>query len=112
MTVSARNGGPAAGNGEETRHKGGGDSLSGPPWPVRLWKWLRGLFVRKGVDHSLRHTLEEIIEEASEGDGDENGNGPISNDERVMLANILKQRRLTAYDIMVPRADIVGVDVR
>ena len=30
----------------------------------------------------------------------------------VMLANILKQRRLTAYDIMVPRADIVAVDAR
>jgi CBS domain containing-hemolysin-like protein len=29
-----------------------------------------------------------------------------------MLANILKQRHQTAYDIMVPRADIVAVDVR
>jgi CBS domain containing-hemolysin-like protein len=93
MTVSARN--------------GDDDSLSG-----RLWHWLRGLFVRKGIDLNLRDTLEEIIEEASEGEGDETGNGQISDDERVMLANILKQRRLSAYDIMVPRADIVAVDVR
>ena len=28
-----------------------------------------------------------------------------------MLGNILKLRHLTAYDVMVPRADIAGVDI-
>ena len=29
----------------------------------------------------------------------------------MMLGNILKLRHLTTYDIMVPRADIVAVDI-
>ncbi len=107
MTASAGNAGPATGNGEESRRKAGGGARAG-----RLRFWLRGLFARMGGSPTLRDTLEEIIEEVGEGDGDENGNGPISEDERVMLANILKQRHLTAYDIMIPRADIVSVDVR
>ncbi len=107
MTASAGNAGPATGNGEESRRKAGGGARAG-----RLRLWLRGLFARMGGEPTLRDTLEEIIEEVGEGDGDENGNGPISEDERVMLANILKQRHLTAYDIMIPRADIVSVDVR
>ncbi len=75
-------------------------------------QWLRHLFGYKSGDSSLRDTLEEIIEEFGEGESEDEPNGPITNDERVMLANILKQRRLTAYDIMVPRADIVAVDAR
>jgi CBS domain containing-hemolysin-like protein len=107
MTDSTRNGDAPEVDDVEVRRKGSRESVSG-----RLLHRLRGLFVRKGGDLSLRNTLEEIIEEASDGDGNENGNGQISDDERIMLANILKQRRLTAYDIMVPRADIVAVDVR
>ncbi len=78
----------------------------------RFKQWLRHLFGLKGGDSSLRHTLEEIIEEIGETESETEANGPITSDERVMLANILKQRHQTAYDIMVPRADIVAVDVR
>jgi CBS domain containing-hemolysin-like protein len=78
----------------------------------RFWLWLRHLFGFKGADSSLRHTLEEIIEEIGEGESEDEANGRISEDEKAMLANILKQRHQTAYDIMVPRADIVAVDVR
>ena len=78
----------------------------------RFWLWLRQLLGFKGADSSLRHTLEEIIEEIGEGESEDEANGHISEDEKAMLANILKQRHQTAYDIMVPRADIVGVDVR
>jgi len=78
----------------------------------RLWQWLRQLLGFKGADSSLRHTLEEIIEEIGEGESEDEANGHITEDEKAMLANILKQRHQTAYDIMVPRADIVAVDVR
>jgi CBS domain containing-hemolysin-like protein len=78
----------------------------------RFWQWLRQLFGFKDTDSSLRHTLEEIIEEIGEGENEVEANGGISEDEKAMLANILKQRHQTAYDIMVPRADIVAVDVR
>jgi CBS domain containing-hemolysin-like protein len=78
----------------------------------RFWPWLRQRLGFKGADSSLRHTLEEIFEEIAEGESDDEATGRISEDEKAMLANILKQRHQTAYDIMVPRADIVAVDVR
>src|SRR6266508_2490118 len=34
---------------------------------------------------------------------------PISDDQRVLLANILKLRDKTVADVMVPRVDIVGI---
>ncbi|MEM7223473.1 MAG: hemolysin family protein [Pseudomonadota bacterium] len=73
----------------------------------RLTKALRG---RNG-DNSLRETIEEIIEEISESDHQESDSQPITTDERMMLANLLKQRHLTAEDVMVPRADIQAVEV-
>ena len=73
----------------------------------RLWHRLRGFLGARNGDQSLRETIEEIIEEISE---EEENTGPIGEDERVMLANILKLRHVTAYDVMVPRADIVAVD--
>ncbi len=106
MTAASGNGRSTAANGENRRRKSGNGSLG-----ARLRRWLGGVFARKGGEPSLRDTLEEIIEEIGEGEGDETGNGPITDDERVMLANILKQRHLSAYDIMVPRADIVAVEV-
>ncbi len=74
-----------------------------------FWQWLRGLFRGKNSDSRLRETIEEIIEEIEE--GEEAGTAPITDDERIMLANLLKQRHQTAYDVMVPRADIVSVEV-
>ena len=76
---------------------------------VGLWQRMRDFLRWPRGDTSLRETLEEIIEEIGETD-DEAGNGPIGDDERVMLSNILKLRHRTADDVMVPRADIVAVD--
>jgi CBS domain containing-hemolysin-like protein len=75
-----------------------------------LWNWLRGLFGSKDAE-SLRETIEEIIGAAQEIDDESEGPAAISGDERVMLGNILKLRHLTAYDVMVPRADIVSVEL-
>jgi hemolysin (HlyC) family protein len=97
LSASADNGG----------HRNGGRAGS---W--RFWHWLRHWLGLKGTDSSLRHTLEEIIEEIGEGESEAEADGRIREDEKAMLANILKQRHQTAYDIMVPRADIVAVDVR
>src|SRR3546814_12849952 len=55
--------------------------------------------------------LEEIIDEIKDVEREEVSGVPISGDERVMLSNILRLRHLTAYDVMVPRADIVAVDL-
>ena len=76
-----------------------------------VWQWLRGVLRSRNGDPTLRNTIEELIEEIGEGEGEEEAAAVISDDERVMLANILKLRHLTAEDIMVPRADIVAVEV-
>ena len=108
MIETPGNGRSTAAKGEGCRRGAGNGSLG-----ARLRHWLGGIFTRRGGEPSLRDALEEIIEEIGEGDGEgeDTGNGPITDDERVMLANILKQRHLSAYDIMVPRADIVAVEV-
>jgi CBS domain containing-hemolysin-like protein len=80
-------------------------------WPGRIWHWLRGLVRGRNGDSALRDTIEEIIEEIEETESEQASATPISDDERVMLANLLKQRHRTTYDVMVPRADIVAVDV-
>jgi CBS domain containing-hemolysin-like protein len=66
--------------------------------------WLRSVLRGRG-DSSLRAAIEELIEE-EEGAGD-----GIVAEERILLSNILKLRDLTAADAMVPRADIVAVEI-
>ena len=66
--------------------------------------WFRRVFgLRNGGD--LRGTIEELIEQ------EETGELPVSRDELTLLRNILNLHGLTVYDIMVPRADIVAVDI-
>jgi CBS domain containing-hemolysin-like protein len=68
------------------------------------------LFRGRNGESALRETIDEIIEEIEEGEDDESGATPITDDERNMLANLLTLRHQTAYDVMVPRADIVAVE--
>ena len=68
---------------------------------------LRRLLRREDPETKLRESLEETIEEIIE-----EGETPpveIGAQERVLIRNIFKLRELTAYDVMVPRADIVAV---
>ena len=76
---------------------------------IRLW--LRSLFRSRNGESPLRDTIEEIIEQLEETEDEQEAATPIGAHERIMLANILKLRHVTAYDIMVPRADIIAVDV-
>jgi CBS domain containing-hemolysin-like protein len=71
---------------------------------------LRHLFGLRNGDSALRESIETILEESERHGGGEDDH-PISDHERVMLLNILKLRHLTAYDVMVPRADIEAVEV-
>ncbi|OIR09186.1 hemolysin C [mine drainage metagenome] len=65
--------------------------------------WLKSLR-RSKTGESVRETLEELFEEREEAEQ------PIDEHERRLLGNILHLRDLSAYDVMVPRADIVAVD--
>lgn len=101
----------ANGKGEaqgETARGNGGRGNGHASLPKVLGAWLRSLWGAESRDTSLRDTLEEIIEESERA---EQAPGPIGTHERVMLANILSLRLQTAYDVMVPRADICAVPV-
>ena len=81
-----------------------GDSRRG------LWQRLRHRIKPRSGEGSLREAIEEIIEEIEESEGEDGEPGGIGDHERLLLGNILKLRHLTAYDVMVPRADIVAVE--
>ncbi|PWC41325.1 hemolysin family protein [Azospirillum sp. TSO22-1] len=66
--------------------------------------WLRSAIRGRG-DNTLRDTIEELIED------DDESESSMGAGERTLLANILKLRDRTVVDVMVPRADIVGIDV-
>lgn len=70
--------------------------------------WFKRIFLRvKDDDPSLRESLEEVIEEHE----DLGGRDVIGKDERSMLFNVLSYGNMRTDDIMVPRVDIVAVDV-
>lgn len=88
------------------------DSPSGrpsrPSSETAPWRsWLRGL-LRGKSEEDWRETIEELIEDGGEEGEDE---ASVARHERVLLGNILRLRDRTAIDVMVPRADIVGVEV-
>ncbi len=72
---------------------------------ARLRNFLR-LIRRPRNGESLRETIDEMIEEPSS-----DGPHPLSAQERVLIGNILKVYDRTAADVMVPRVDIVALDV-
>lgn len=72
---------------------------------TRLRNFLRSM--RRPRDgESLRETIDEMIEEPSA-----EGSQSLSTHERVLIGNILKAYDRTAADVMVPRVDIVALDV-
>ena len=77
--------------------------------PDRTFARLRNFFrlIRRPREgESLRETIDEMIEEPSTEDPH-----PLSTHERVLIGNILKVHGRTAADVMVPRIDIVALDV-
>ena len=77
------------------------------PRPSRLRLFLKKLGFKGGSDPTLRESLEEVIEEHE----DQPAEQKLGAEEREMLLNVLKYNELRADDIMVPRADIVAVEI-
>jgi magnesium and cobalt transporter len=67
----------------------------------RFAQLLRG----DGAATAIRESLEEVIEES------DRQSSALSAQERMMLANLLKVGELKVSDVMVPRADIVAVEL-
>ncbi len=72
---------------------------------ARLRHFLR-LIRRPRNGEALRETIDEMIEEPPA-----DGPDPFSAHERVLIGNVLKVHDRTAGDAMVPRVDIVALDV-
>jgi CBS domain containing-hemolysin-like protein len=70
----------------------------------RMIDRMRGLLRRRSPESELRDTIEEIIEETGE-----SPTIAIGQQELTLLRNIFKLRDLTAYDVKVPRVDIVSI---
>jgi magnesium and cobalt transporter len=73
--------------------------------PGRLRNLLR-LIRRPRNGESLRETIDEMIEEPAADDA-----RSLSGHERVLIGNVLKIHDQTAADVMVPRVDIIALDV-
>lgn len=80
------------------------EARAAPSLFVALLRRLRAIAGREEED--TRDALEEIIEEA-EAEGDQT----LSPEEREILRNVLAFGELRVDDIMVPRTDIVAVDI-
>jgi magnesium and cobalt transporter len=97
------------------RPSGGTEIIPGAPIAIepaadqaateKVGERLRGLWrrLRRQKNEAVREVIEELIEESPQSDE------PISEDQRVLLANILKLRDQTVADVMVPRVDIVSI---
>lgn len=76
-----------------------------------FWK-LQGL-VRKREAESVRDRVEELLEgrgdETDEQRRDADAASGLDRHERVLLGNVLRLRDKTAYDVMLPRADIIAM---
>ncbi len=82
-----------------------GDRTDDSSLAQNLLTWLRGTSRGRNGDEMLRESLSELIEES------EDEQGPFNREERLMLMNILKLHRLRVDDVMVPRPDIVAIEV-
>ncbi|MBP0496439.1 hemolysin family protein [Pararoseomonas indoligenes] len=71
-----------------------------------LWKF-QGLLLRREAE-SVRDQVEALVEQEGE-EGQEPEADALDANERIILGNVLKLRNKTAVDVMVPRADIIGM---
>ena len=89
---------------------GNGSGQGGDRRNTLLWK-IQGLLKRREAE-SVRDRVEELLEEPARHDAgprrDEVGSG-LDTHERILLGNVLRLRDKTAYDVMVPRADILAM---
>lgn len=68
--------------------------------------WTKNL-IKPETEIMLRSTIDEYINTASSGTQSDS----VTGHERILLSNILKLRDRTVVSVMIPRADIVAVDI-
>ena len=70
-----------------------------------------GRLLRRPHEHSVRDSIAELVEEAAAEAATPGGAPELDRQERALIANVLRLRGTTADDVMVPRPDIVAIDV-
>lgn len=60
-------------------------------------------------EHSVRDSIAELVEEAAEAPAVPGEAEALDRQERALIENVLRLRGKTAYDVMIPRADIVAM---
>jgi len=71
-----------------------------------IFDWVRGMVAKK-PDSALREALEDFIEESSNGEAGSHA----STHESTLITNVIQLRDLTVVDVMIPRVDIVAIDI-
>ena len=72
---------------------------------------ISGRLLRRHHEHSVRDSIAELVEEAAAEAATPGGAPELDRQERALIANVLRLRGTTADDVMVPRPDIVAIEV-
>jgi magnesium and cobalt transporter len=72
---------------------------------------IRSLVHHRRGEHSVRASIAELVQEAADELPVPGEQPELDRQERALIANVLRLRGTTADDVMVPRADIVGMEI-
>jgi CBS domain containing-hemolysin-like protein len=93
-------------SGQRSPRIDGADDVPGQSrLPQQVRGWLRAVFGGRG-ENGTKDAVDDFVDDRS---GD--AGAAVNDEERSLVFNILKMRRRTAADIMVPRADIFAIDI-
>jgi magnesium and cobalt transporter len=72
---------------------------------------IRNRIFRRQNEHSVRDSIAELVQEAADAPHTPGVLPELDRQERALIANVLRLRETTADDVMIPRADIVAMQV-
>ncbi len=88
---------------------GPGESIGERPDLIEWLKRTMGLG-RINSPENLRRMIEDFIHHGSEATGTEASS--VERHEKALIGNILKLRDMKVHDVMIPRADIVAIEIQ
>jgi len=81
------------------------------PQPRSILHRVRQRLRGRHRDGNVRDSIAELVQQSAD-DSHQNGTAPeLDRQERALIANVLRLRGMTADDVMIPRADIIGMPV-
>ena len=87
------------------KHPREAEADSAPSLARTLRAWLRGVGVGRDGDTTLREDLRELLEQH------EDAGQRVNAEERMILTNLVKLGELRVGDEMIPRTDVVGIEI-